>query len=620
MCGITGFVDWNKNSDARILTKMNDALVHRGPDGFGTEIFESVHGQVGFGHRRLAIIDLSENGKQPMFSEDRRYCIILNGEIYNFKEIRETLINDGDEFFSGSDTEVVLKAYRRWGLKAVDRFIGMFVFVIYDQIENSIIIFRDRAGVKPLYYYKDKDLFLFASELKSFHQHPGFIKRINQDAVALFFRHGYIDSPHCIFDKCFKLQPGHFLKLTIENRKFEIQKYWDCFDYYNLEKFDITYTEATKELESLLHSAFHYRMVSDVPVGVFLSSGYDSSTVAAILSQSQKINTYTIGFDESRYDESKNAAAIASHLNTNHHTLYAVEDNIGKIIEELVYYYDEPFGDSSAIPSCLVSQLAKENVTVALSADGGDELFAGYPKHYQHFNLYYYFSKIPNFVRIPFRMLSRFSKFKHRENLFNSKTTNDVLKSKLETIVFTNNELCEMLTYDYNLPKTSFDTFNDLNENVGFLDKLLAVDYKTYLENDILVKMDRATMSASLEGREPFLDHRILEFAARLPESYKYEKEISKKILKDINKNYIPTNLMNSSKMGFGGPLTKWLNSVMYDDLKRLMSSESFPSHILNHAYLNNLVFYDFFNGSKKVWWYKVYQIYVFLKWHEKWN
>lgn len=620
MCGLTGFIDWRHSTEENVLVRMNNALTHRGPDGFGIEILSNESAQVGLAHRRLSIIDLSERGKQPMFTEDKRYSILLNGEIYNYKEIKARLIDEGDNFFSDSDTEVVLKAYRKWGVKAVDTFIGMFVFVIYDQTENTLVIYRDRAGVKPLFYYTDQNIFLFASELKSLHEHPSFKKMINKDAVALFFRHGYVDSPYCIFENCYKLEPGHFLECNIGNKTYSVKKYWDCFDYYNAPKLNISYNDAVSELDQLLNSAFNYRMISDVPVGVFLSSGYDSSTVAAILSQNQKINTYTIGFNDPKYDESKNAWILAEHLNTNHHRLNAHEENITDIIDNLAYYYDEPFGDSSAIPSVLVSRLARKNVTVALSADGGDELFAGYPKHYQHYNLYRYFSQIPFFVISPFKFFGNIKRFEHRKDLFSAQNENDVLKSKLETILFNDKELRLLMNLKFIIPKTAFDAFDLLNKNESFLDKLLAVDYKTYLQNDILVKMDRASMSTSLEGREPFLDHRILEFSARLPESYKFDGKTPKRILKDINKKYIPQRLMHNKKMGFGGPVKDWLSTIMYEDFVNLFKSSKFPSNILNYDYLNDLVFNKFYKNHSKIWWYKIYQVYIFLKWNERWN
>lgn len=620
MCGITGFIDWSHSSSGRVLEKMNDVLSHRGPDGHGVEIFNTEIAQVGMAHRRLSIIDLSDRGRQPMFTEDKKYCILLNGEIYNYKEIKSLLIADGDKFCSDTDTEVVLKACRKWGEKAVDKFIGMFVFVIYDQKEHTLTFYRDRAGVKPLYYYWDQNIFLFSSELKSFHEHPSFKKVINKDAVSLFFRHGYIDSPHSIFENCYKLEPGHILKVELSKKEISFKKYWDCYDYYNAPKLQISYEDALSELDRLFHSAFNYRMIADVPVGVFLSSGYDSSTVAAILSQSNLINTYTIGFDGSRFDESENAKKIADYLKTNHHTLHANEENIPEIIKDLAFYYDEPFGDSSAIPSIMVSKLAKRNVTVALSADGGDELFAGYPKHYQHFNSYKFFSQIPYAFRFPFRTLGNLDRFKHREGLFNAKNTNDILKSKLETIIFTNEELKNLLSYNFNNVKTKFDSFEELNQNNGYLDKLLAVDYKTYLQNDILVKMDRASMSASLESREPLLDHRILEFAAKLPEKYKFDGITPKKILKDINRNYIPSQLMHNKKMGFGGPVKSWLHNVMHHDFEKLFKSSHFPVDILDYEYTKDFVFNRFYNHNSKIWWYKIYQIYIFLKWYEKWS
>ncbi|HHH52050.1 MAG TPA: asparagine synthase (glutamine-hydrolyzing) [Bacteroidetes bacterium] len=618
MCGITGFIDKRKISEKEHLIAMTDVLQHRGPDHRGYEMFDLENLTIGLGHRRLSIIDLSTSGNQPMFTEDKNYCIILNGEIYNYKEIKEELKQNGEFFFSTSDTEVVLKAYRHWGIDFVEKLIGMFAFVIYDKTNNKVLIYRDRAGIKPLYYYFKDGIFLFASEIKSLLKHPAFEKRINRNALVLFFKHGYIDSPYTIYENCYKLKPGNFIEYNLDFSNFKIKKYWDVIDFYNKPKLKIDYHEAIYELENLFDSAFNYRMIADVPVGVFLSSGYDSTTVAAILSRNMKIHTFTIGFNDKKYDESEAARAISKHLGTIHHEEILNENNFKEIADNLAFYYDEPFGDSSALPSILVSKLAKHKVKVALSADGGDELFAGYPKHYQHLSLYKNFLKTPRIIRKLLSPIQTLKRFSHRPDLFSAKNLNDILRIKLETLVFNPKELSQLVNFEYSELKTGFDDFYLLNDRNDFLNKLLAIDYKTYLENDILTKMDRATMSVSLEGREPLLDHRIIEFTARLNSKFKYKKQISKKILKDINKKYIDPKLMHSKKMGFGGPVNTWLKYSLRKDMKELIHANDFPNHLINKEYVSQ--FYDeFLNNTDNVWWYKVYQIYVFLKWHRYW-
>ena len=619
MCGITGFVDFKNILTADDLKSMSLQLKHRGPDDSGYNHFISNDISIGIAHRRLSIIDLSNLGHQPMSAQNNNYWISLNGEIYNYKEIRDILIKDGYDFKSNSDTEVVLKSYIKWGPECVKYFIGMFSFCILDNKLKKIFLFRDRAGIKPLYYYDNHHTFLFASEIKSFHMIKQFNNTINNDALALFFRHGYIDSPHTIYKNTFKVKAGHYIELCLKSRQRKECKYWDVIDEYNKPSIKISFNDAIEETEKILTSAFNYRMVSDVPVGIFLSSGYDSSTVAGILSENnKKINTYTVGFKEHQYDESNLASNIANYLDSNHTTLHLNKEKLREIIEHIPFYYDEPFGDSSAIPSTLVSQEARKHVKVALSADGGDEIFAGYPKHYQHHRLYKLLINTPYRIRALLSPLNRLPRFSHRENLFNFKTENDLLRTKLETIVFNDNQLNNILSFRFNKLTTSFDDIHKLNSNVSSLNKLLAIDYKTYLENDILVKMDRATMSTSLEGREPFIDHRIIEFVSRLPENYKFDGKTSKLLLRTIHNKYIPNKLMNTKKMGFGGNVSSWFKNIMNEDLKKLVSSKKFPDHLLNKPKINSIVV-DFLNNKFNNW-YQVYQIYTFLSWHRYWH
>ncbi|NQV74416.1 MAG: asparagine synthase (glutamine-hydrolyzing), partial [Bacteroidetes bacterium] len=398
MCGISGFVDFKKQLDKESLKGMVHSTTHRGPDDSGCEFYSNQAEHIGLGHNRLAIIDLTAAGHQPMHFDD--LSIVFNGEIYNFGEIKDELTKAGHSFKSHSDTEVILHAYKEWGNSCVDRFIGMFAFAIYDRGCSSIILFRDRAGVKPLYYYWNNDLFLFGSELKSFSKIGNFIKEIDFDAVNLFMDYGYVPAPFSIFKNCMKLYPGHILILDLSGKNYTISKYWDVADYYRLPKLKISYEEAKTKLESLLISAFNYRMISDVPVGVFLSGGFDSTAVAAILQKGrkEKIKTFTIGFQEGN-NEAPYAKDIASYLGTDHTEYYCSIREAQDILPLLPYYYDEPFADSSAIPTILVSRIAKKEVTVSLSADGGDEIFAGYIYYRSFVKTADLLLKIPSILR-----------------------------------------------------------------------------------------------------------------------------------------------------------------------------------------------------------------------------
>ncbi|MCX6723491.1 MAG: asparagine synthase (glutamine-hydrolyzing), partial [Candidatus Staskawiczbacteria bacterium] len=409
MCGIIGIRDFRNKISPQILSKMTDILSYRGPDDSGIYIDEK--NNVGFGHRRLSILDLSSAGHQPMSDDNENIWVTFNGEIYNFKEIRKELENKGHRFKSNSDTEVIVKSYEEWGIEAVKKYRGMFAFAIWDKTKEKLFLVRDRAGVKPLYYYHKDNLFLFSSELKSFHQHPKFEKEINFDALALFLQFGYILAPHTIFQDAYKLNPGHYLEIDKNGSLKEI-KYWDITDYYLEKPINKPEDEIEKELEQILIESFNYRMVSDVPVGVFLSGGIDSSLVAALLQTNSKnsIKTFTIGFNEKEYNEAPYAKKIARHLKTDHNEIYCTSKDALEIIPKLSEIYDEPFGDSSSIPTYLVSKFARQQVKVALSADAGDELFCGYSRYELLNNYYKIIQKTPSFLLPPVSLgLSLFS-------------------------------------------------------------------------------------------------------------------------------------------------------------------------------------------------------------------
>ena len=635
MCGIAGFIDFTNASSKEILQKCTDVLSHRGPDGSGYEFFQQEHCQVGLGHRRLSIIDLSNAASQPMWYKNN--CIIFNGEIYNYAEVKKALEQLGHSFITHSDTEVILHAWDQWGAAMTDQFIGMFVFIIYDTDKKELICFRDRAGVKPFYYYWQDGLFLFASELKSFHQHPGFKKEIDKQALHQFLQYGYIIAPLSIFKNTFKLVPGHYLKFNTCEKKYSIDKYWDVYDYYNKPKLDISEKEAKDHIENLLISACQYRMVADVPVGVFLSGGYDSTAVTAILQshQKEKLKTYTIGFFEEDHNEAVHAAKVAKHLQTDHTEHYCTTKEAQEIIPDIPFYCDEPFGDSSIIPTTLVSRLARKEVTVALSADAGDETFAGYNKYPLALQFLKIINSFPAFIRKPAGkllplapdfLLQKLSgnqaasiKKQRLSKLLQLPTVtacliNDVLLSQ----TYTSDQLEELLSAKITRPDSFFSSENMLNAALGELDKLLAIDYKTYMPDDILVKVDRAGMSTSLEGREPLLDHRIIEFAAQLPENLKMKGDNKKYLLKQIVHDYVPSEMMERPKMGFGVPVFNWLRNDLRYYAEEYMSDASFEKHGLFKIKGVKHIMHQFYQGNRNynnLFWYLL----MFQMWYKKW-
>ncbi|HMU45689.1 MAG TPA: asparagine synthase (glutamine-hydrolyzing) [Chitinophagaceae bacterium] len=628
MCGLTGFCDFNKKMHKAEIEKATEVLYHRGPDSGNSEVFISDTATIGFGHRRLSILDVSSNGNQPMYSDDKSVVIILNGEIYNFKEIREELISLGYKFHSDSDTEVVVKAYQAFGISSVHKFIGMFAYAIYDKKKEVIYLLRDRPGIKPLYYYYKNDRILFASELKSFYTYPEFQKNIDRKAVSLFFQYGYIRAPYTIFKDTFKVKPGYYIKIDLKSKEVKEEKYYDVLDYYNKPKLRISEEEAVEETERLFISAFQYRMVSDVPVGMFLSGGYDSSIVSAVLQKhnTQKIKTFTIGFHEQQFNEAPFAKKIAEYLGTDHNEYYCTTKEAQDILPLIPGIYDEPFGDSSAIPTILVSQFARKQVTVSLSADGGDEIFAGYTKHQRLVEINNVFQKSPKLLLKSGKIVSnatvgllpglkRVHKIARAQELFNSYNTNGL--TEIYNQNFSNQEM-ERLLKDGRPAIGLYDDIGKLNCENDFVNRCLALDYYTYMIDDILVKVDRATMSVSLEGREPLLDHRIIEFVSQLPSEMKLKNGEKKYLLKKIAHKYIPKELLDRPKAGFTIPMNEWLRS----DLKHYLMNYINEEKLSQHGYLNNkkaiLVRDEFLSGKKRRE-TQVWLILMFQMWWEKW-
>jgi asparagine synthase (glutamine-hydrolysing) len=632
MCGLSGFIDTRRNCDIKILKEMTNALIHRGPDAEGFFFEENKNSIIGLGHRRLSILDLSKNGNQPLRFNNN--IIIYNGEIYNFLEIKEELKKLNYKFNSNSDTEVILKAYDKWGIDCVNKFIGMFVIIIYDKKNEKVFLIRDRAGVKPLYYYFYDGLFMFASELKSFHKNPNFKKEIDRQGLNLFFKYGYILEPFTIFKFTKKLRSGHYIEYNLINNKINENKYWDVANNYNKERLNISFEDASLEMERLLKSAFQYRTVSDVPVGVFLSGGYDSSIVAAILQKNsaKKIKTFTIGFNEKNINEANYAKDIANFLQTEHYEHYCTKKDALEIFPQLANIYDEPFGDPSSIPTVLLSNFVRKYVTVSLSADGGDEVFAGYSKYLTVTKYREVFKGNKNLKKIISFFLEKikFKNFNIFQNIKNFNSKYDFI----EALINNKNpiELIKILSYIYSVDEikklfksenlneiiTNYEnTIIDFKKNDD-LSNLLAVDFKTYLSDNILVKVDRATMSSGLEGREPLLDHRIIEFCSLLPSNFKIKNGITKLLLKDIAYRYVPQKFLDRPKMGFVPPLFQWLKNDFSEFTSTFFNNDFLTKqNVLNKDYI--LILYkDFINGKNENLG-KIWLVLIFFSWYKKW-
>lgn len=628
MCGITGFCDFTKTQQEFVLREMTDSISHRGPDSGGVKIIDAISARLGFGHRRLSILDLSPQANQPMSKDG--LTIVFNGEIYNFDEIRKELLGKGHSFQSNSDTEVIIEAYRQWGMTSISRFRGMFAYALFDDSQQKLFLVRDRVGVKPLYVYNDENLILFGSELKSLCENPGFSRELDIDALAQYLKLSYVPTPYSIFKNTRKVKPGHYLELDLESGKLKDVQYWSVIEAYNSPILNISYSEAIDELEQKMISSFNYRMVADVPVGVFLSGGYDSTAVAALLqkNRTEKIKTFTIGFKEAKYNEAQYAKEIANYLGTDHTELYCTPTDATDIIDNLPDIFDEPFADNSVVPTVLVSQLAKKSVTVALSGDGGDEIFAGYDKFKRSIRLT---DSIPNVIqkllatsmgmvspeKIPYLSSSynfptRYHKMK---DIWKSHSPYKALRSISE--YFTEKETRLLLLENYVDLPTYFEAGQDLTRKGDTLNKLLAVDYLTFLMDNNLTKIDRASMSVSLEGREPFLDQNIIEFVARLPGDFKLRNGRNKAILKDVVHKYVDQRLLDRPKMPFLAPLEIWFKKEMRGMLLDFINEETISRQGLFHVAEAIRLRDEYLQGNhvnhRKIW-----NILVFQIWHHR--
>ena len=637
MCGIIGY--YGPSSRLKELAEALDLglqnLSHRGPDDRGT--WEDVRdaGALGFGHRRLSILDLSPSGHQPMVSANGRFSTVFNGEIYNFREIRAELAARGVQFRSTSDTEVVLEAYALWGIAAVERFIGMFALAIWDRIEQRLLLIRDRVGVKPLYFFLHDGIFAFASELRGLQPFRSWPRDLDGGALGEFFQFGYIAGNRTIFRAVRVIEPATWISYST-SEGLRTGRYWTLESAAS--KVDVPRDEraAKEHLAQLLESACAYRLVSDVPVGVFLSGGIDSSLVAAIIASrlGADTRTYTIGFAEPAYDESQWAKAVAAHLGTHHTSECLTMDEAERAVEDWGELFDDPFGDTSAIPTMLVARLARNQVKVALSADGGDELFGGYVNY----------STIPNKIRAlgrvpaPLRRLighvmrsrggaalaANILGMRSRRNFDKSE---DRVRKLTDTLLGGDNTAVFELAVSYTTPNqvqqllgTRAASRPSLDASSASLEEaMMRWDFHHYLPGDILVKVDRMTMRVGLEGREPLLDHRLAEFAFACPLRFRMGPLGAKHLLRSVLYDLVPRHLIDRPKQGFGIPLASWMrNGRLNVYVRDLLSRDSlWGSGLVDPVTLKRAV--DGFLSGARVDPHRIWLFVAFEFWRRKW-
>jgi asparagine synthase (glutamine-hydrolysing) len=623
---------------------MTDQIVHRGPDDSGAWVDPEAGLALGF--RRLAILDLTPEGHQPMLSACGRYTIVFNGEVYNFNALREELEPKGHKFRGHSDTEVMLAAISEWGLEAaVKKFVGMFAFALWDRRERALHLVRDRLGIKPLYYGLAGKTFLFGSELKALRAHPDFVSEVNRDALALQVRHNYIPQPYSIYKGIYKLTPGCILTLSAADLPLHQlpapRPYWSALKVYEegiADPFKGTEGEAIEQLDGLLREAVRMRMVADVPLGAFLSGGVDSSTVVALMQaqSTRPVKTFTIGFYEDSYNEARQAKAVAAHLGTGHTELYVTPDETMAVIPKLPALYDEPFSDSSQIPTYLISALARQQVTVSLSGDGGDELFGGYNRYSIGYSVWKkirgmgkpgrrlaawaltrlspqtwarLIARADGFLPSRFRVASLAQEVHKLVEVLKANTSQDFYM----TLVSHWNPPREIVLGAEEPPTILSDPsrWATLPE---FIQRIMFLDLVTYLPDDILAKVDRASMGVSLEARVPLLDHRVVEYAARIPLSMKIRDGQGKWLLRQILYQYVPKDLIERPKMGFGipiddwlrGPLRAWAEDLLNED--RLRREGFFRPEPIRKLWAEHL-------SGRRNWQYHLWDVLMFQAW-----
>lgn len=660
MCGIAGYLVSNKLLHPEgILQRMAGAIAHRGPDAYGAWL--NMDSGVGLAHRRLSILELSQAGAQPMASACGRYVIAFNGEIYNHLELRTKLREysplqsslDGsrsDAWRGHSDTETVLACLSAWGVRGtVERCVGMFAFAVWDTVERELTLARDRLGEKPLYFgwqgLGNGEAFLFGSELSAIKAHPAFSARINRDALCLLMRHSYIPAPHSIYEGIYKLLPGYLLTVSLARREPVLTQYWSLprVAEQGVERpFTGSDTNAVNALEDLLKDVVRQQIVADVPLGAFLSGGIDSSTVVALMQtqSSRPVKTFTIGFDEVGYNEAVHTKAVAKHLGTDHTELYVTPQHALNVIPRLPQLYSEPFSDSSQIPTFLVSQLARQDVKVALSGDGGDELFAGYNRYVLTSNLWRKLSRLPrglrsslatgvrslsptlwNLLLSPVYPLLPMSL--HQANVGDKlhKGAGVVAAKSVADLylgLVTHWEP-EELVLGGREPFTCLRGNQPPLADLDVVQRMMVLDGITYLPDDILAKTDRAMMGVSLEGRVPFVDHRVVEFAWTLPQRLKLRDGIGKWVLRQVLYRHVPKELIERPKMGFGVPIDSWLRGPLREWAESLLDE----SRLKQEGFFNPAPVRQKWNehlSGKRNWHYHLWDVLMFQAWLEHQN
>lgn len=624
MCGICGFISKNYISLEK-LKAMNDTMYHRGPDDSGEEIYQASYGyNVGMAQRRLSILDLSPLGHQPYVAEDKSVVLVFNGEIYNYLELKKEL--NGYNFKSNCDTEVILAAYLKWGIKALEKLNGMFAISIYDRAKNEVYLCRDRIGKKPLYYWHENNNLVFASELKPImkaFEYMDVQKTINKKIMGRYLYQKYITSPDTVFENVYQVEPGSVVKITAgEAISLEKNKYWDIKTIYHKKKGTgpSDFNDAKSELKAILEKSVKGRMLADVPLGTFLSGGYDSSLITAVAqSVSDKpLKTFCIGFNDERYNEAVYAKEVAKHLGTDHTEFYIDENDMLRLVESIPKYYDEPFADSSQIATMLVSELAKKDVTVALSGDGGDEFFCGY-------NIY---KRVEQARKLDFMgaLAHGIGQIAGLENRYPFKlrviSQNRNKEAKTQLIGGNYLQTAENMV-DMTGALPAFYDWESSYEEPDWQERRMLLDMDTYLSGDILCKVDRASMKYSLETRCPILDTDVMEFAFSIPHEFKYKDGNKKRILKELAYDYIPCGLLDRPKTGFGVPIDKWLRGPLksklldYTDRNFLERQGVFKPDFTSAFVRNYLGKGDVGAGSGENYSRLVWAVFVFQQWYE---
>ncbi len=623
MCGICGKIDLEGTPVERyVIDNMVNTLYHRGPDDSGIMI----KGNVGLGHSRLSIIDLSKKGRQPIANENKTVWIVFNGEIYNFPELKRFLISKGHEFMSDTDTEVIVHLYEEYGMECLNHLRGMFAFAIFDEKKSLLFLARDRLGKKPLYYYFDNKVFIFASEIKAILQDRVIKKNPDLKAIHHYLTYQFVPSPFTAFKNIKKLPPAHFL--TLKNKKIEIKRYWDI-NYYP--KRNESYKVIREKLREGLEEAVKIRMISDVPLGVFLSGGIDSSIVVSLMSRlsDEPIKTFSVGFEDEEYNELEYARLVAERFNTEHRE-FIVKPEALEVLPKLVWHYNEPFADPSAIPTYYISKVAKDYVKVVLNGDGGDELFAGYDRYL----ISIIAKKIERFfplfiVNVLLKVLKNVSHGGSRKNILwiikrfiqGFELPSDVRQATW-LFSFDNSSKRQLYTEDfYNIVYSdSLELMRGLfesNNAIDYLDRMLYCDLMLYLPDDLLTKVDVASMANSIEVRSPFLDHELVEYVARIPAGLKLKGITLKYLLKEVFKNELPEIIIKRKKMGFSVPLDRWfreeLKEFMMDILlsKRAIERGYFKKRFIEKIIKEHLDF-------KWNWQYQIYNLLMLELWHRE--